>query len=262
MITFYFKVLKEIISKLDLQKTFFIIPNKRSKALLKNDIIDLINKPTIAPIILSIDDFTEKVSGLKESSRANQIFDLFESYLKTSKLNDIKSYSKFRSWANTLINDTNDIEMSLSSTDEVFNYLYELQKLNMINDDEKNIGLWKLLPKIIKRFKSLQLESGSVNKGQIHLHAKENISDFSNAHSDYSFIFVGLNSLSKSEEFIINYLLENNRVKVFWDYDHEYLNNPLHQAGHFFRKYKKTWPHYTDNSFLLGENFSKERKTF
>ena len=260
MITFYFKVLKEIISKLDLQKTFFIIPNKRSKALLKNNIIDLINKPTIAPIILSIDDFTEQVSGLKESSRTNQIFDLFESYLKISDQNDIQSYSKFRSWANTLINDTNDIEMSLSSTDEVFNYLYELQKLNMINDDEKNIGLWKLLPKIIKRFRSLQFEAGSVNKGQIHLLAKENISDFSNAHSDYSFIFVGLNSLSKSEEFIINYLLENHRVKVFWDYDNEYLNNPLHQAGHFLRKYKKTWPHYTDNSFLLGEDFSKERK--
>ena len=97
MITFYFKVLKEIISKLDLQKTFFIIPNKRSKALLKNHIIDLLNKPTIAPIILSIDDFTEQVSGLKESSRTNQIFDLFESYLKISELNDIKSYSKFRS---------------------------------------------------------------------------------------------------------------------------------------------------------------------
>ena len=262
MITFYFKALKEIISKLDLQTTFFIIPNKRSKALLKNNIIDLINKPTIAPIILSIDDFTEQVSGLKESSRTNQIFNLFESYLKISDQNDIHSYSKFRSWANTLINDTNDIEMSLSSTDEVFNYLYELQKLNMINDDEKNIGLWKLLPKIIKRFKSLQLEAGSVNKGQIHMLAKENISDFSNAHSDYSFIFVGLNSLSKSEEYIINYLLENNRVKVFWDYDHEYLNNPLHQAGHFFRKYKKTWPYYTDNSFLLGEDFSKERKDF
>ena len=262
MITFYFKALKEIISKLDLQTTFFIIPNKRSKALLKNNIIDLINKPTIAPIILSIDDFTEQVSGLKESSRTNQIFNLFESYLKISDQNDIQSYSKFRSWANTLINDTNDIEMSLSSTDEVFNYLYELQKLNMINDDEKNIGLWKLLPKIIKRFKSLQLEAGSVNKGQIHMLAKENISDFSNAHSDYSFIFVGLNSLSKSEEYIINYLLENNRVKVFWDYDHEYLNNPLHQAGRFFRKYKKTWPYYTDNSFLLGENFSKERKDF
>ena len=49
---------------------------------------------------------------------------------------------------------------------------------------------------------------------------------------------------------------------MFWDYDHEYLNNPLHQAGHFFRKYKKTWPYYTDNSFLLGENFTKERKDF
>ena len=92
MITFYFKALKEIISKLDLQKTFFIIPNKRSKALLKNNIIDLINKPTIAPIILSIDDFTEQVSGLKESSRTNQIFDLFESYLKISDQNDIQCH--------------------------------------------------------------------------------------------------------------------------------------------------------------------------
>ena len=77
-------------------------------------------------------------------------FLIYLSLLKISDQNDIQSYSKFRSWANTLINDTNDIEMSLSSTDEVFNYLYELQKLNMINDDEKNIGLWKLLQKSLK----------------------------------------------------------------------------------------------------------------
>ena len=31
----------------------------------------------------------------------------------------------------------------------------------------------EITPKIIKRFKSLQLEAGSVNKGQIHLLAKE-----------------------------------------------------------------------------------------
>ena len=63
----------------------------------------------------------------------------------------------------------------------------------------KKHWIMEITSKIIKRFKSLQLEAGSVNKGQIHLLAKENISDFSNAYSDYSFIFVGLNSLSKSE---------------------------------------------------------------
>ena len=160
MKTFFELAIKDVLSQVSLEKTFFIIPNKRSKALLKNHIIDLLNKPTIAPIILSIDDFTEQVSGLKESSRTNQIFDLFESYLKISELNDIKSYSKFRSWANTLINDTNDIEMSLSSTDEVFNYLSELQKLNMINDDEKNIGLY---PSVGENLDYLNLNNLKIN---------------------------------------------------------------------------------------------------
>ena len=51
------------------------------------------------------------------------------------------------------------------------------------------------------------LEKDNANKGLCHLTAKENIDMFSNSYSDHTFIFIGLNSLSKSEEYIINYIL-------------------------------------------------------
>ena len=56
---------------------------------------------------------------------------------------------------------------------------------------------------------------------------------FSSSHSDHFFIFLGLNSLSKSEEFIINYLLENNNSKIYWDCEENYIENKDHQSGYF-----------------------------
>ena len=262
MKSFFELVVKDLISQVIFEKTFFIIPNRRSKAFLKKEIVRSIKDTTLSPQIISIDDFIELISEKKESPKTIQIFNLYEAYMKVSKKKDFQSYSLFRNWSNMLLNDINDVDMSLAISDDVFKYLLEIQKLQTLSDDEAKTKLefWKMIPEIVNEYKQILLEKDNANKGLCHLTAKENIDMFSNSYSDHTFIFIGLNSLSKSEEYIINYILENNNSKIYWDCESIYLKNKNHQSGHFFRKYLSNWPYYSSHPFNWKTNNLDQKK--
>ena len=263
MKTFFESVVKDVLSQLTLDTTFFIIPNRRSKTFLKKEIIKSIKGTALSPNIISIDDFIELISEKKESPKTTQLFNLYEAYMSVSKKKDFDSYSSFRNWSNMLLNDINDVDMSLASSDEVFKYLYEIQKLQTFSDEEakSKLEFWKMIPEIVNEFKKILLEKGNQTKGLCHLIARENIDMFSNLYSDHSFIFLGLNSLSKSEELIINHLLENNNSKIYWDCESDYIKNRNHQSGYFFRKYISQWPYYSSQPFKWeSDNLNQEKK--
>jgi len=79
---FFEQVLDEAFENIQLEKTYFVIPNQRSKIFLKKQILKKISSVSISPNILSIDDFIEKIADVKESPRTNQLFYLYESYMK------------------------------------------------------------------------------------------------------------------------------------------------------------------------------------
>ena len=60
-------------------------------------------------------------------------------------------------------------------------------------------------------------------KGICYKEAVNNIHYFKEANKEKSFFFIGLNALSKSEEIVIQELLEQNNSSVFWDIDKEFL---------------------------------------
>ena len=152
--------------------------------------------------------------------------------------------------------------MSLAKSNDVFKYLFEIQKLQTFSEEEGKTKLefWKMIPQIVNEFKQILQKKDNANKGLCHLIAKENINIFSNSHSGNSFIFIGLNSLSKSEEFIINHILENNNSKIYWDCESIYLKNKNHQSGHFFRKYINNWPYYSCQPFNWKKDNLDQKK--
>ena len=85
MKSFFELVVKDVISKVVFEKTFFILPNRRSKVFLKKEIVKSIKNTTLSPQILSIDDFIELISEMNESPKTIQIFNLYEAYMKVSK---------------------------------------------------------------------------------------------------------------------------------------------------------------------------------
>ena len=259
---FFESVVDEIIDKINLETTYFIIPNRRSKVYLKKEILKKISSVSISPQIYSIDDFIERIADIKEATRTSQLFYLYESYMKTSNKKDFESYILFRNWANTLLNDINDVDMAMAENADVFNDLYEIQKLQSITDEKVQTALnfWKIIPKIISEFKSQLNKNNMATKGICHVNAKDNIDIFSQANKDFTFIFLGLNSLSNTEQFIINHLLENNDTKIYWDSDESFISNIEHEAGYFFRKYMLEWDYYKTNKFnWINNNFSSSK---
>ena len=82
---FFEEVIDELYENIQLEKTYFIIPNQRSKIFLKKQILKKLKSVSISPRIFSIDDFIEKIADTKEAPRTNQLFYLYESYMKVSK---------------------------------------------------------------------------------------------------------------------------------------------------------------------------------
>ena len=259
---FFETVLDEVYNNIDLEKTYFVIPNQRSKIFLKKEILKKISSASISPQIFSIDDFIEKIADIKESPRTNQLFYLYESYMMISNKKDFESYTLFRNWANTLLNDINDVDMGMADDTSVYKDLYEIHKLEAITDQEaeKKLAFWGMIPKIVENFKSRLIENNLASKGLCHVYAKENIEIFSDANKEYSFIFLGLNSLSNTEQYIINHILENNKAEIFWDCDDSFIENPEHEAGYFFRKYISDWDYFKTKKFKWSKKLISSRK--
>ena len=259
---FFETVLDEVYNNIDLEKTYFVIPNQRSKIFLKKEILKKISSASISPQIFSIDDFIEKIADIKESPRTNQLFYLYESYMMVSNKKDFESYTLFRNWANTLLNDINDVDMGMADDTSVYKDLYEIHKLEAITDQEteKKLAFWGMIPKIVENFKSRLIENNLASKGLCHVYAKENIEIFSDANKEYSFIFLGLNSLSNTEQYIINHILENNKAEILWDCDDSFIENPEHEAGYFFRKYISDWDYFKTKKFKWSKKLISSRK--
>ena len=259
----FYKTAIEKSLKLDsLENSIIIIPNRRSKIFIKDIVISKIKKLSISPEIYSIDDFIERVADIQESDKTNLLFYLYESFMETSINKDFESYHTFRKWANILLDDLNDIQMSGANHNEVFDYLIEIKKINSINDsDQSTLQFWKMIPKIIDVFISKLKTNQTYSKGLVHLEAEQNIAHYSNAHKAYDFIILGLNSLSNVEVNIIEFLLSNNKTKIYWDCDKSFTNNKISQMGYFFRKYKADWDFFKTNPFEFEHSDLSQEKS-
>ena len=261
MNSFFEKAIEKSLDVKSLNRTVIIIPNRRSRIFLKQAIQSKLNKISISPEIYSIDDFIERIADNKETEKTAILFYLYESYMQISKKNDFENYNSFRKWANIFLKDLNDIQMSNNNHQDVLNYLLEIKKINAINEeDEFKLEFWKILPKISEIFIEKLRQNNCANKGLIHLDAEKNIELYSNAHKNYNFLILGLNSLSNIEAYIIEYLLSNNKAQIFWDCDESFTNNTINQSGYFFRKYKNSWDHYKSNIFDFEHNELSEKK--
>ena len=90
----------------------FVLPSKRAGTFLRNAIANTTDKTLYAPEIYSIERFVEKISGLTYATNTQQLFELYATYLKSFKGKKDK-FSVFSKWAQTLLQDFNEIDRYL-----------------------------------------------------------------------------------------------------------------------------------------------------
>lgn len=269
METFLNKIAKELVNQFgnSLVNITVVLPNRRSKVFLMNEIENNIDQTAFAPNICSIQELTERISGVRSLDAVEQLFEFYKVYSEVSDKSEKQSFEQFAPWAKVLLKDFSEIDSYLLEPDKILQYLKDIKDIEHWSLSEKrteiiekHLKFWSLLPKFYTTFYEYQTKRKAGYQGLIYRESVKNIAEFSQSNQQEFFVFVGFNALMPSEEKILQYLLKENQAKIYWDIDRTFLEDSHNQAGHFIRKSKKEWKHFDSNPFeWVFDEFSKEK---
>ncbi|MCX7546508.1 PD-(D/E)XK nuclease family protein [Xanthomarina sp. F1114] len=259
------KVLKE--NTEDISNLTFVLPSKRAGVFLKNQIPQVWEQTVFSPEILSIEEFTSNLSQLKPISNTELLFEFYTVYIKLTPKVERDSFESFSKWAQLIIQDFNEIDRYLIPQKEIFNYLSAIQDINhwSLQDNKtefvkKYLAFWNKLYQYYKHFTEFLTSKQVGFQGLIYREAVNNIEDYIQNNSNKRLVFLGFNALNTAEETIIQELLQNGLAEIYWDMEQSFLDNQMHHAGLFTRKYKASWTYFKTNSFKwITNNYIQEK---
>ncbi|MFY8214722.1 MAG: PD-(D/E)XK nuclease family protein [Flavobacterium sp.] len=243
-----------------------ILPNKRAKLFLIAALQKQLSSTVFAPKIASIEDFVQELAGLYPADSITQLFAFYEVYCQLSP--SPQSFELFANWAKTLLQDFNEIDRYLLDPMHVLTYIKDIEDIKRWGVEvadktqllENYVDFWKLLPTYYHALYAHFVSKKMGYQGLIYREAVRHLAEFCEAISDKTYVFAGFNALNAAEEKIIHTLLIHDRARVFWDADRTFLDDPMHDAGLFLRRYKSTWPYYKSHPFeWIADDFAQPK---
>lgn len=267
MISFIAEILQKLHSNgKTLSDLTFVLPSKRAGSFLRKEISKLYDQPVFSPQIFSIEELSEKISGLETIDTTTTLFEFYSVYSKATPKQEVEDLENFSSWAQTLIQDFNEIDRYLVPPGSIFNYLAEIQDLNhwYLSPNktelvENYLKFWHRLPEYYEELNLKLFRQGKGYQGMVYRKASENIKDFAGSGVS-DFVFLGFNALNSAEQVIIQEMLQNG-ARIFWDIDEVHFNDEEHDVSLFMRSYRKNWSFYRDHDFeMVSENFNSVKE--
>jgi len=167
---------------IDVSKLNFILPSKRAGIYLKNLISRNTGKTIFSPEILSIETCVETLSEIEYGQNTELLFDFYDVYLAITPKEQQESFDRFSKWGQILLQDFNEIDRYLISTDHLFNYLRAIKEINHWSLEkeqtvfvENYISFWNRLPKFYSSFKQALLEKRKGYQGLVYREAVNNL---------------------------------------------------------------------------------------
>jgi len=268
MITFLEETLAKIKEETSaLSELVIILPSKRACGFLLNHLKSSADKTFFPPKISSIEDFIQEISNLKIIDPTELLFESYKVYLKVISNQEKDSFEVYSSWATPLLNDFNEIDRHLISTNSFFNYLSTIKNINHwgVQNEQtqlvKNyLKFWNSLPSFYDLLRTELIHKNQGYQGLIYREAAENIEYYKSNSSNKTHIFIGFNALNTSEQTIIQELLEVDQTRIYWDIDQFFYNDKIHNSSYFIRKYISTWSFFKSNPIAyISDNYSSHK---
>ena len=268
MITFLEETLAKIKEETSaLSELVIILPSKRACGFLLNHLKSSADKTFFSPKISSIEEFIQEISNLKIIDPTELLFESYKVYLKVISNQEKDSFEVYSSWATPLLNDFNEIDRHLISTNSFFNYLSTIKNINHwgVQNEQtqlvKNyLKFWNSLPSFYDLLRTELIHKNQGYQGLIYREAAENIEYYKSNSSNKTHIFIGFNALNTSEQTIIQELLEVDQTRIYWDIDQFFYNDKIHNSSYFIRKYISTWSFFKSNPIAyISDNYSSHK---
>jgi len=263
--------LEDILSKVTdlydtLENVVFVLPSKRGGVFLRNSIAKHSEKTVFAPEIYSIESFVEKIARLSYATNTQQLFELYHTYLKNEK-GEKENFYSFSKWGQTILQDFNEIDRHLIDADNLFSNLTNIQEINhwSVKPEktrmvENYLNFWNNLYPLYNDFNKALAGKGIGYQGQVYRKASVEVKNYLLAATNKTHVFIGFNALNTAEISIIQYILKNSNSEIYWDLDSYFLDDPIHDASFFIRKYKKSWSYFQEHSLQgITTNYSNKK---
>ena len=268
--TFLNKLSKQLVADFPetISNLVIVLPNKRAKVFLIDELKNEISNTIFSPEIVSIEDFVQEISGIRSIDSVELLFEFYTVYLFITEKTKQEPFETFANWAKTLLQDFNEIDRYLLEPDKVLNYLENIKEIEhwSVDSDKRTdlidnyLAFWKLLPNYYKSLYEYLFNKGIGYQGLIYREAVNNLNHFSETIGNKKYVFAGFNALNQAEERIVQHLLALDIAKIYWDIDEVFLNDFQHDAGLFTRRFKKEWSYYKSNFFeWIANDYSKEK---
>lgn len=244
-----------------------VLPNKRAKVFLLEQLKLFYDSRVFAPTIISVEELVQEIAQLRGIDSIELLFEFYLVYKQLLK-DKAEDFDYFVNWARMLLQDFNEVDRYLLNPQHVFSYLKDIEDINhwavdvnQQTDIVKNyLQFWEQIPGYYAALYQ-HLKAKKIGyQGMIYREAVAMHQDFVKS-SDKQYYFAGFNALNAAEEVIIQHFLVEGRARVFWDIDEVFLLDPYHDAGLFLRRIKQKWPYYQNHPFeWITTCFSEEKQ--
>ncbi|MCF1420783.1 PD-(D/E)XK nuclease family protein [Mangrovimonas futianensis] len=267
MTTFIKEVLLDLKKKqVDFSQLTFILPSIRAGVFLKQELASILENTIFSPEVISIEEFTQELSGLKPLSNVELLFEFYDVYSQLTESSIRDSFEGFSKWGQILLQDFNEVDRYLIPEEDIFNYISAIQDLKVWYKDEyatdfikQYKAFWGKLLEYYQTLRESLLNSGYAYQGLVYRQAVSNLEDYIQS-SKRAHVFIGFNALNQAEESIFQELLQNEMASVYWDIDKVFFDNKLNDTGLFCRKYRFDWPYFKKHPFNWVSNYYSEKK--
>ncbi len=239
-----------------------VTPNRRAGLFFRKYFSQGVEKPLWAPETLSIEDFINRISGLRVVDSTTILFSFFEVYASLEK-DQAQGIDAFSQWAAVLLNDFDDIDANLEAPEAIFDYLRDIKRIETWNPDgtpltdfqKRYLAFFSRLKTWHHEFTTALINNNMAYQGLSSRQATKKIQEDAFVLPWKKILFVGFNALNHSEEIIIKTLLQRGQAEFLPDSDPYYTHDPSHEAGLFIRKYKNKFGHAIneEQQYITGQ---------
>ena len=242
----------------NLSRTAVILPSKRAGLWLDRYLYECAGHPLWSPAYVSVDELFCSLSSLEKEAPIRTVCLLHEIFClltgSTEPLDD------FYHWGELMISDFDDIDKNCVEADRLFVNLADIKNMESrfeylspeqrellarffsgLTDATKQtelkrrfIELWQTMGDIYRNLHTSLRAKGLAYEGMLYRDAIEHFVPSMLTYDHY--IVVGFNVLNRVEQTLFDRLKESGKTLFYWDYDHYYYDNPLHEAGIFVRE--------------------------
>ncbi len=248
-----------------LSRVGIVLPNKRAELFLKTALSSKIKKPTIGPLITTIEELVCQCTKLQVIKGLPLLSELYSAHLKI-QLDSPDTFDEFSKWGNTVIQDFNEVDRYCIDPKALFSNLRDakvLERWGLRPDEEPTslmenyIRFWNHLFPLYENLNQSLIEKGQSYQGMGFRYLAENLEkldQYLKSEDLDKVYFVGFNAVNTCEEKIMNHLQNQQKASVLWDLDAYYYDDPEQEAGLFARKIIKSWKSLNNEKLLWVNN--------